>query len=77
MESLQRNKRFGLEFHLDGSDGAQVLSETLKNNSTLTTLNLSYNSIGSNGAQALSKARNIDMDSQPASCGKKDEDSRS
>ncbi|KAG0010688.1 hypothetical protein BGZ81_002607, partial [Podila clonocystis] len=33
-----------------------LLSETLKTNSTLTTLNLQSNSIGDNGAQALSEA---------------------
>ncbi|KAF8924600.1 hypothetical protein BGZ47_003903, partial [Haplosporangium gracile] len=41
-------------------NGAVALSEALKTNSTLTALNLSYNSIGSYGAQALSKARNTE-----------------
>ncbi|KAG0196550.1 hypothetical protein BGX28_009996, partial [Mortierella sp. GBA30] len=37
-------------------NGAVALSEALKINSTVTTLNLSYNSIGDNGAVALSEA---------------------
>ncbi|KAF9952250.1 hypothetical protein BGZ70_000672 [Mortierella alpina] len=38
------------------SSEVQALSETLRNNSILTTLNLYGNSIGANGAQALSEA---------------------
>ncbi|KAF9536368.1 hypothetical protein EC957_011235, partial [Mortierella hygrophila] len=39
-----------------GSNGVQALSEALKTNKTLTTLDLAYNSIGPNGAQVLSEA---------------------
>lgn len=47
---------FGLVGKLDRTNGALALSGALKTNSTLTTLYLQKNSIGSNGGQSLSEA---------------------
>ncbi|KFH71343.1 hypothetical protein MVEG_01643 [Podila verticillata NRRL 6337] len=47
---------FELGTNLIGDNGAQALSEALKINSTLTTLNLRSNFIGDDGAQALAEA---------------------
>ena len=38
-----------------GNDGADALAKGLKENSTLTSLNLSCNAIGNDGADALAK----------------------